>query len=227
MSNIKYEIIPESSNEKITNVFKVIVIGDTNVGKSSLTHHAISGKFEEYEPTVGYENLFFKIKINDVPLKLDIWDTCGQELYHSLVSTYFKDSKIAILVYSIDNKDSFEHLEKWMDDIKKNADKDIRILLVGNKLDKIEERVISSYEVEKFTDDHKIDDFFEASAKEGTNTKEIFIDAAKICYKYYIKGESSKNSSKKENIKLNENKGININTQEVKEKIRSNCCFFC
>ena len=224
MSNLKCEIIPESSNEPIKNVYKVIVIGDTNVGKSSITNHAISGKFEEHEPTVGYENLFFKIKINDTPMKLDIWDTCGQELYHSLISTYFKDSKIAILVYSIDNKESFEHLEKWMDDIKKNADKDIRILLVGNKLDKIEDRLISSYEVEKFTDDHKIDDFFEASAKEGTNTKEIFISAAKILYKSYIQGES-KNTSKKDNIKLNENKGID--SKEIKEKIRSNCCFFC
>jgi Ras-related protein Rab-6A len=224
MSNLKIEIIPESSNEPIKNVYKVIVIGDTNVGKSSIAHHAIYGKFEEHEPTVGYENLFFKIKINDTPMKLDIWDTCGQELYHSLISTYFKDSKIAILVYSIDNKESFEHLEKWMDDIKKNADKDIRILLVGNKLDKIEDRVISSYEVEKFTDDHKIDNFFEASAKEGTNTKEIFIDAAKILYKYYIQG-GSKNTSKKDNIKLENNKGIDTN--EIKEKIRSNCCFFC
>ena len=224
MSNLKIEIIPESSNEPIKNVYKVIVIGDTNVGKSSIAHHAIYGKFEEHEPTVGYENLFFKIKINDTPMKLDIWDTCGQELYHSLISTYFKDSKIAILVYSIDNKESFEHLEKWMDDIKKNADKDIRILLVGNKLDKIEDRLISSYEVEKFTDDHKIDDFFEASAKEGTNTKEIFISAAKILYKTYIQGES-KNTSKKDNIKLNENKGID--SKEIKEKIRSNCCFFC
>ena len=224
MSNLKIEIIPESSNEPIKNVYKVIVIGDTNVGKSSIAHHAIYGKFEEHEPTVGYENLFFKIKINDTPMKLDIWDTCGQELYHSLISTYFKDSKIAILVYSIDNKESFEHLEKWMDDIKKNADKDIRILLVGNKLDKIEDRLISSYEVEKFTDDHKIDDFFEASAKEGTNTKEIFISAAKILYKSYIQGES-KNTSKKDNIKLNENKGID--SKEIKEKIRSNCCFFC
>jgi Ras-related protein Rab-6A len=224
MSNLKIEIIPESSNEPIKNVYKVIVIGDTNVGKSSIAHHAIYGKFEEHEPTVGYENLFFKIKINDTPMKLDIWDTCGQELYHSLISTYFKDSKIAILVYSIDNKESFEHLEKWMDDIKKNADKDIRILLVGNKLDKIEDRVISSYEVEKFTDDHKIDNFFEASAKEGTNTKEIFIDAAKILYKYYIQG-GSKNTSKKDNIKIENNKGIDTN--EIKEKIRSNCCFFC
>ena len=224
MSNLKIEIIPESSNEPIKNVYKVIVIGDTNVGKSSIAHHAIYGKFEEHEPTVGYENLFFKIKINDTPMKLDIWDTCGQELYHSLISTYFNDSKIAILVYSIDNKESFEHLEKWMDDIKKNADKDIRILLVGNKLDKIEDRVISSYEVEKFTDDHKIDNFFEASAKEGTNTKEIFIDAAKILYKYYIQG-GSKNTSKKDNIKLENNKGIDTN--EIKEKIRSNCCFFC
>ena len=205
-------------------MYKVIVIGDTNVGKSSIAHHAIYGKFEEHEPTVGYENLFFKIKINDTPMKLDIWDTCGQELYHSLISTYFKDSKIAILVYSIDNKESFEHLEKWMDDIKKNADKDIRILLIYNKLDKIEDRVISSYEVEKFTDDHKIDNFFEASAKEGTNTKEIFIDAAKILYKYYIQG-GSKNTSKKDNIKLENNKGIDTN--EIKEKIRSNCCFFC
>ena len=99
MSNLKIEIIPESSNEPIKNVYKVIVIGDTNVGKSSIAHHAIYGKFEEHEPTVGYENLFFKIKINDTPMKLDIWDTCGQELYHSLISTYFKDSKIAILVY--------------------------------------------------------------------------------------------------------------------------------
>ena len=224
MSNLKIEIIPESSNEPIKNVYKVIVIGDTNVGKSSIAHHAIYGKFEEHEPTVGYENLFFKIKINDTPMKLDIWDTCGQELYHSLISTYFKDSKIAILVYSIDNKESFEHLEKWMDDIKKNADKDIRILLVGNKLDKIEDRVISSYEVEKFTDDHKIDNFFEASAKEGTNTKEIFIDAAKILYKYYIQG-GSKNTSKKDNIKLENNKGIDTN--EIKEKIKSNFFFFC
>ena len=155
-SDIKCEILSQEQSQ-FDLCFKLIVVGDCNVGKSSLIIKAIKNYFEElYSPTVGFEFLSFHIKINDQNIKLQIWDTCGQEVYRSLINSFYRSSSLAILVYSIDNRNSFNHLEDWLNDIKTQSNPDTKIFLIGNKVDLEDKREISKEMGEKFCSDHNL-----------------------------------------------------------------------
>lgn len=100
--SITYEILPDDFNQNDL-VFKVIIIGDSGVGKSCLTIKAIKNTFQdEHNSTIGFEFYTFNVKINDKSIKLQIWDTCGQEVYRSLINSFYRNACLAILVYSID-----------------------------------------------------------------------------------------------------------------------------
>ena len=105
--------VEDSSQYDLT--FKIIVIGDPGVGKSCLTGRAVKDKFEEkYAPTIGFEFLTLSVKIEDKIIKLQIWDTCGQEMYRSLISNFYRNASLAMMVYSIDSKESFSHISTWL-----------------------------------------------------------------------------------------------------------------
>jgi Ras-related protein Rab-11A len=89
----------------------------------------------EVIPTVGFEFLTFVVKLNNTLIKLQIWDTCGQEVYKSLVANFYRQSSLALMVYSIENRSSFENIDMWMKELKNNSNPDIKIFLVGNKSD--------------------------------------------------------------------------------------------
>ena len=109
--NYKIEMLPEDYPQYDLS-FKLIFIGDSSVGKSCLTAKAVKNNFEEYyQATVGFEFLTFNMKVNDKVIKLQIWDTCGQEIYKSLISNFYRNSSLAVLVYAIDSKESFNHVE--------------------------------------------------------------------------------------------------------------------
>ena len=99
--------------------FKIIIIGDPGVGKSCISVKAIKDKFiEGYETTVGFDFFTYCIKMNGRIIQLKIWDTCGQEVYRALIHNFFRNTSLAILVYSIDNKESFKNLHFWLNDLK-------------------------------------------------------------------------------------------------------------
>ena len=186
-----FEILPENTN-KCDLSFKVIVIGDSFVGKSSLANKAIKNKFDTtYSTTVGFDYFSFFLKINDKILKLQIWDTCGQENYQSLISNFYRNSSLALMVYAINNRSSFEHIDNWLKEIKVNSNPDAKIFLIGNKKDLEEERFVSYEEAEKYAEDFEFSKFFESSAKNGTNAQEIFIESAKILYEDYLEYKSA------------------------------------
>ena len=168
--------------------FKLIFIGGSSVGKSCLTTKAVKNNFEEYyQATVGFEFLTFNMKVNDKVVKLQIWDTCGQEIYKSLISNFYRNSSLAVLVYAIDNKESFTHVENWLNDLKSQANEDVRIFLVGNKADLEEDRKVTKEEGEKYKLDQHLDLFMETSAKTGQNARNVLVEAAKILYNDYLK----------------------------------------
>lgn len=102
MESFKVEILPEDYNNYELS-FKLIVIGDSGVGKSCLTMRATKNLFDDqYNATVGFEFFTFNLKLNDTVIKLQIWDTCGQEIYRSLISNFYRNSSLAFMVYSID-----------------------------------------------------------------------------------------------------------------------------
>ena len=163
--------------------FKIILVGDSGVGKSCLSIKASRNYFEDfYSPTVGFEFLTFNVKIEDQNIKLQIWDTCGQEVYRSLITSFYRSSSLAIIVYSIDNEDSFMNIEKWLNDIKTQSNPDVKIFLVGNKADLLEKRKITRAAGERFSTEHKLSFFTETSAKTGLNVQNVFIEVAKILY---------------------------------------------
>ena len=185
--DFKIEMLPEDYPQYDLS-FKLIFIGDSGVGKSCLTTKAVKNNFEEYyQATVGFEFLTFNMKVNDKVIKLQIWDTCGQEIYKSLISNFYRNSSLAVLIYAIDNKESFNHVENWLNDLKSQASPDVRIFLVGNKADLEEDRKISKEEGEKYKEDQHLDLFMEASAKTGHNARNVLVEAAKILYKDYLK----------------------------------------
>ena len=166
--------------------FKIILIGDSNVGKSCLSLRGIKDVFESfYSQTIGFEFIQFNIKVDGKIIKLQIWDTCGQEEYRSLISSFYKTASLAIIVYSIDNKESFNNLEFWLKDLRNNANPDIIIFVIGNKCDLEDKRQITKDMAREFCENNEIKFFLETSAKTGFNAQKIFIEASKFLYKQY------------------------------------------
>lgn len=186
IDNIKCEFIPEEMI-KYDLSFKIIIIGDSGVGKSSLTLRATKNQFQDYyNATVGFEFFSQNIKMDDTIIKLQMWDTCGQEIYRSLISSFYKNSSLAMIMYSIEDEESFRHLDYWIKEIKNNSNPDIKIILIGNKVDLEDKRTVSKEEEEKFAKENGIEEVYETSAKTGFNAKNIFCRAAQILYKEHL-----------------------------------------
>ena len=215
----KIEILPEDYPQYDLS-FKLIFIGDSSVGKSCLTTKAVKNEFEDYyQATVGFEFMTFNLKINDKIIKLQIWDTCGQEIYKSLISNFYRNSSLAVLVYSIDSKESFIHVENWLNDLKSQANEDVRIILVGNKADLENERKVAREEGEKYKLDNNLDFFMETSAKTGKNARNVLIEASKILYNDYLKLEQNMNKVEEPTKKKEGTKNL---AQPIKKE--KGCC---
>ena len=190
--NPEFEILPEDYSSFDLS-FKLIVIGDSGVGKSCLTNNAIKNTFEDtYNATVGFEFFTFNIKLNNKVVKLQIWDTCGQELYRSLITNFYRNTSLAIMVYSINSKDSFENIEMWLRELRTHSSPDAKVFLIGNKVDLENEREVSKEQGETYSKDNKCDLFMETSAKTGLNAQNVFISAAKLLLENYNKYEDGK-----------------------------------
>ena len=214
------ELLPEDFAQYDIS-FKVIVIGDSGVGKSCLTTQAVRNNFEEfYTATVGFEFLTFNMRINNNVLKLQIWDTCGQEVYKSLISNFYRNSSLALILYAINNLDSFRHAENWLNDLKTQANPNVRVFLVGNKSDLEEERVVSKEDGERFKEEKNLDRFVETSAKTGENARGVLLEAAKLLYKDYLKAKQ--NFAK--GGRIEEEKGDRLERKKPQNKEGKKCC---
>ena len=226
---LDYEIL--SDDNPIHDLsFKLIVIGDSGVGKSCLTMKATKNIFEnDYSPTIGFEFYTFIIRIKEKIIRLQIWDTCGQEVYRSLINGFYRNSSLAILLYSIDNVKSFNNLEFWLNDIKNNSNPDIKIFLVGNKKDLEEKREVPIDKAKTFYKEHGLHLFMETSAKTGFNAQNLLIKAANVLYEESKKLElelrmKKLNKEIKENtIKLTQEDDIDVDLND-KPVNRKKCC---
>ena len=179
--NYQIEILDEQEKKYDMN-FKIIVIGNIGVGKSCLSLKATKGIFiEEYTSTVGFEFYCFNVKINNKIVKLQIWDTCGQEAYRSLIMNFYRNSSLAIVVYSVEDKTSFNDVNIWLKQVKTYGTSSCKIFLIGNKIDS-EYREVSYEQGLKCKNDFFFDCFMETSAKEGINTRELFVNCATVLY---------------------------------------------
>ena len=231
MSQENYQI--EILNQELTEFelnFKIIIIGDSGVGKSCLSLRATKNVFESlYSPTIGFEFMTFFIKVDKKPIKLQIWDTCGQEVYRSLISSFYNNSSLAIVVYSIDNEESFNNLEFWLNELKTKGNPDINLFLIGNKADLEDNRKVSKEAAQEFAENNKIKLFLETSAKTGFNAPNIFIEAAKLLYEQHLKYKDR--VSRLESIsgtvprESNQSNAMNImNIEEDEDRKKKGCC---
>ena len=188
--NIKIELLSDSQSQSDNFInFKIIIVGDSGVGKSSLLKRTVQNKFDSsYQATIGFEFLLMHFIVNDLKIKLQIWDTCGQEMYRSLVQGFYRNTSLAIVVYDVSQKKTFEGLEIWLKDIRQHTEQDIPIFVVGNKSDLQKE--VQSENAKVFAVSSRTNYFTECSAKSGYNVKEIFYEAAKHLYKIYKQFQS-------------------------------------
>ena len=223
IDDIKVQILKDDHSQYDLS-FKMIIIGDPGVGKSCLTNQVVKNTFDEaYSTTVGFEFVTLNLKLDDKTIKLQIWDTCGQEIYRSLISSFYRNASIAMIVYSIVSRESFNHLNIWLKDVHLLSNPDIKIFLIGNKIDLEANRQVNTEEGKKYANENGIHFFSETSAKNGFNAKETFIQAAKVLYLEYLKYK--RRGTNKGNNDSN-NKKINVpnkNNNEQKRK-KGGCC---
>ena len=194
---------------------KIITLGDSRVGKSSLIIKFIDNKFSlNYISTVGFDLKYKTLKLDDEEIKIVIHDTAGQERFKSLSTNYIKKAKGILLVYDITDKKSFDNLGKWMSDIEEEeVSGKIPIILIGNKSDLIEERVISKEEGEKMAKQYNLK-FYETSCKNGDNVENCFLDLARQIIE---KMKEKKLNSSQHNIKE-----LKISNEKKKKEV--DCC---
>ncbi|XP_060636048.2 ras-related protein Rab-2B isoform X1 [Anolis sagrei] len=170
-------------------LFKYIVIGDSGVGKSCLLLQFTDKRFlSSHNLTVGVEFGSRMITINDKKIKLQIWDTAGQESFRSIARSYYRGAAGALLVYDITKRDTFNHLQSWLEDTRKNSSSHIVIVLIGNKSDLENQRVVQKEEGEAFAREHGMV-FLETSARTATNVEEAFLCIAKGIYRKILQGQ--------------------------------------
>ena len=209
------QIVQLEPSSKFDLTFKIVIIGNCSVGKTCITNRAIKAQFDDsYKSTIGLEYYTMFIKLNNKIIKLQIWDTCGQEVYRSLISNYYRNSSLAIIVYAINSRESFEDIDFWIKELKEMSSPDIKLILLGNKSDLINERKVEYKEGDEISKNYGFDYFLETSAKTGENISNIFIKAARLLYEDFLKykdinsenfsdfsGGLSKNTSLKNNLK--------------------------
>lgn len=160
------------SKEPLT--VKLVLLGDSRVGKSSVVIRFVKNEFDQYKfPTIGATFLTQSVTVGDYLVKFEIWDTAGQEKYRSLAPLYYRGASAALVVYDITNKESFDNARNWIEEVQTREGKHVVIGLAGNKVDLSPQRQVSTEEGENFAKEKGFL-FFETSAKNSVNIKEIF-----------------------------------------------------
>ncbi|KAJ1038368.1 hypothetical protein NDA14_004600 [Ustilago hordei] len=154
--------------------FKLVFLGEQSVGKTSLITRFMYDTFDNtYQATIGIDFLSKTMYLEDRTVRLQLWDTAGQERFRSLIPSYIRDSSVAVVVYDITNRASFQNTSKWVDDVRAERGNDVIIVLVGNKTDLSDKRQVTTDEAEKKAQEFNVM-FIETSAKAGHNVKVLF-----------------------------------------------------
>jgi len=207
-------------------LFKYIIIGDTGVGKSCLLLQFTDKRFQPvHDLTIGVEFGARMITIDNRQVKLQIWDTAGQESFRSITRSYYRGAAGALLVYDITRRETFNHVTIWLQDARQHANENMTIMLVGNKSDLEHRRAVSTDEGEKFARENGLL-FLETSAKTAANVEEAFNRTAQQIYEKIQQGIFDV-SNEAYGIKLGPQQLTTYNSKEgtsTKIPAKGGCC---
>nr|AFK46034.1 unknown [Lotus japonicus] len=217
------------SDEGIDYMFKVVMVGDSGVGKSQLLNRFVRNEFQmKSKATIGVEFLTKTVVMDHKVVKAQIWDTAGQERYQAITTAYYRGATGALLAYDITNRQSFDHVEKWLDELRVHAD-NIIVMLVGNKSDLSSGRAVPMEEAKDFAKQKGLF-FVETSALDSNNVESAFLGLLSQIYatvgKKHIIAEGAELNWDKVNLEL-EGIKIKVSSQEAecqKAKRRFDCC---
>ena len=207
-------------------LYKIVIIGDTCVGKTNILTRYLTNEFSSNsKSTVGVELGIKFLKIKNTNTKIQIWDTAGQERYQAITSAYFRGSDGCFIVYDITNERSFNNIEKWYEKVHENNDKDIPIIIVGNKCDLEDERKVPTDKGREKAQNLDCA-FYETSALKAINIEQIFEELVNTIYD---KTGGNKNDEEIEIEIISEKKGVNLKSENKDNEENNNkvgCCNF-
>jgi small GTP-binding protein len=229
----EYNITPIKDTGELEEVmkeitYKIIIIGDQGVGKSTIIQNLTEKgekQSDQYRATIGFDIFHYSCKVKDKIIKLQIWDTCGLEEFHSLTPNLYKNALLVIIVYSIPNRNTFEDVEKWINILKKNSQPETLVFIVGNKKDLENERDVTEDEGKKYVEDNNLNFFIETSAKSGAFVDKLFEQAFAKLYEYKKSYENDKDNDE-DRIDFSRRKGtfkVKSSTKKVNQKGK-HCC---
>ena len=199
-------------------IVKIIVVGESGVGKSSLTDYFVNNKpvtnFGHQTSTIGVEFFVKVYNVNDKKFRLQIWDTGGQEKFRAITRSYYRGAEAAVVCFSIINRNSYNQLIEFINDIHKFAKDDIRTIMVGTFADKEDLRTVSYSEAKEFAQKYGME-YIEISSKTGNNIDECFYKLLKTISNQIDKNNLFLKTYNKPNLNLN----VNVNTDND-----SSCC---
>uniref|UniRef100_A0A914UXW1 Ras-related protein Rab-1 n=1 Tax=Plectus sambesii TaxID=2011161 RepID=A0A914UXW1_9BILA len=190
---------------------KVLMVGDSNVGKTATMRQFCDKLFVSSTMlTLGIDFKIKTIELKGKKIKLQIWDTAGQERFHTITTSYYRGAMGIMLVYDITNAKSFDNIAKWLRNIDEHASEDVEKMLLGNKCDMADRRMVSKERGEQIAKDHNIR-FLETSAKANIHIDKAFYDLAEAILD-------------KMPSKTNDEGGVVVRPTDQKQQSGSRCC---
>lgn len=195
-------------------LFKLLLIGDSGVGKTSILFRFSDDAYTPtFISTIGIDFKIKTIELKGKKIKLQIWDTAGQERFHTITTSYYRGAMGIMLVYDITNAKSFDNIQKWLRNIEEHANEDVEKMIVGNKCDMEDRRIIPKERGEAIAREHEIR-FMETSASANINVEKAFLDLAKAILDNQTADKERQDSQDR----------VNIARAEQRNTLTSKCC---
>lgn len=200
-------------------LFKVLLIGNSSVGKSSLLLRFVDNQWSDlFVPTIGVDFKIRTMEIDNKNVKLQIWDTAGQERFKNITASYYRGAHGIFVVYDISDTESFKNINNWLIEIEKNANKNVYKILVGNKCDLEDKRTVSYQQGKELAETYGMQ-FIETSAKSNTNVEEAFHLLGREVMKLSL-NDKEKNFGNKDKNKMK----LNKKTEDIIFQQKKGCC---
>lgn len=205
-------------------LYKIVLIGDSGVGKSSLLSRFTRNEFDlESKSTIGVEFATRSITVDGKVIKAQVWDTAGQERYRAITSAYYRGAVGAILVYDLSKQKTFENVARWLLEVREHAESSIVTMLVGNKCDLRHLRAVPTDEAKKYASESGLS-FIEASALESTNVEEAFTQTIKEVHEVQLTKIRKELDMPGQSNGATEGKGKVVEVNEASKQERNCAC---